>query len=137
MLTLQALFGKYLKHKDATSEMKDRGVVFVGVVNKLMAVMMADGVKFHVNPITGSIVSGETLGGFRPKDCPIGAEKSSHKNAEGVDLYDPLGEIDAWLQAHASSLRPYGLYFEHPKATPRWSHWTVRAPKSKRLFFYP
>jgi len=137
MLTLIDYFGKYLKHKDATPAMKDNASTLVATVNKLIAVMQADGVKFYSNPLTGSIVSGETLGGFRPQDCPIGAAKSSHKEACGVDLYDPLGEIDAWLQAHASSLRPYGLYFENPKATPRWSHWTTRAPRSKRLFFYP
>jgi hypothetical protein len=137
MLTKEALFGKYFKHTDATNAIKENADAFIAKVNALIEVMQEDKVVFATNPLTGTIVGGETLGGFRPQDCPIGASKSAHKQGLAVDLYDPEGKIDLWLQSHASTLRAYGLYFEHPKATPRWSHWTSRAPKSGRLFFYP
>lgn len=137
MLTLQQYFGKWLKCDDATDRRKDNAEVLVVRVNKLVAVMEQGGVSFKVNPLTGSIVGGETLGGFRPQACPIGAPQSAHKEGLAVDIYDPDNKIDAWITSHAKELAQYGLYFEHPTATPRWSHWTIRAPKSGRRFFYP
>lgn len=137
MITIYDVLGKYKNHPDVTQEVTENISKLVTTVNALMKYMEAEGVVFHVNPITGTYVGGETLGGFRPKSCPIGADKSAHKRGLAVDLYDKTDEIDAWLMAHASILNQFGLYFEHPKATPRWSHWTVRAPGSKRRFFYP
>jgi hypothetical protein len=136
-LTLEQYFGKYLHHKDVTPERRANAEKLVDTVNRLYDIMVAAGVVFKSNPLTGSIVGGETLGGFRPQDCPIGAPASAHKQGLAVDLYDPDGTIDSWLVSHQLALKPYGLFFEHPTATPRWSHWTIRAPKSGRRFFYP
>lgn len=137
MLTLTQYFGKYAQHKDVTAERLANAERLVMAVNRLHQLMVIGGVTFPINPLTGSIVGGETLGGFRPQDCPIGAPASAHKQGLAVDIYDPKGEIDGWLISHQLGLKPYGLYFEHPATTPRWSHWTVRAPKSGRRFFYP
>lgn len=136
-LTVEQYFGKYLHHKDATPEKRENAEKLVAAANRLINLMVMDGVKFKTNPLTGSIVGGETLGGFRPLDCPIGASASAHKQGMAVDVYDPNGEIDSWLLSHQLALKPFGLFFEHPTATKGWSHWSIRAPKSGRRFFYP
>jgi hypothetical protein len=99
--------------------------------------MEATGLRFTINPLTQSLVGGETLGGFRPQDCPIGAPQSAHKQGLAVDIYDPDNKIDNWIIGHQQVLKEFGLYFEHPTATPRWSHWTTRKPASGRRIFYP
>lgn len=136
-LTLIQYFGKYLKHIDATTERKDNAEKLVIAVNRLIDIMVMAGVTFRTNPLTGSIVGGETLGGFRPQNCPIGAPASAHKQGLAVDIYDPDGKIDDWLISHQLELKQYGLYFEHPTATRGWSHWSTRKPRSGRTFFYP
>ena len=137
MLTIEQYFGKYINHKDVTVEIRGNAQRLVDATNRLINLMTMDDVKFKTNPLTGSFVGGETLGGFRPQDCPIGAPRSAHKQGLAVDLYDPDGRIDDWLVRHQLALKPFGLFFEHPTATRGWSHWTIRAPKSGRRFFYP
>lgn len=137
MLTIEQYFGKYINHKDVTVEIRGNAQRLVDATNRLINLMTMDDVKFKTNPLTGSFVGGETLGGFRPQDCPIGAPKSAHKQGLAVDLHDPDGRIDDWLVRHQLALKPFGLFFEHPTATRGWSHWTIRAPKSGRRFFYP
>lgn len=134
-LTFEQVLGKW--KGQATSAQENNIEHLVATCNGLIEVMLADKVWFPTNPLTGSIVGGESLGGFRPKDCPIGAPGSAHKQGLAVDLYDPKNEIDAWLWEHRSALESCGLYFEHPEATPRWSHWSLRRPKSGRRFFRP
>ena len=99
--------------------------------------MVADGVVFPVNRKTGSQVSGEVYGGFRPQSCPIGAPGSNHKEGRAVDRYDPHGLIDMWCMAHQPSLRACGIYLEHPEATRGWSHWQSVPPRSGKVVFYP
>ena len=130
-------FGKWLTSKDVTLEIIDNAKYLCLAVNELIADMEGAGFVFKINSLTGTIIGGETLGGFRPQDCPIGAPKSAHKQGLAVDLFDPDNAIDTWLLAHQAELKQYGLYFEHPTATPRWSHWSIRKPKSGRRFFYP
>lgn len=111
--------------------------VLISLANSLIAKIQSEGVVFKINPSTGSIISGKTFGGFRPKNCPQGAPASAHKTGMAVDLYDPDGNIDAWLLANAKELETYGLWFEHPDKTAGWSHWGIRKPASGRRFFYP
>lgn len=136
-LHVEQYFGKWLNHKDVTMPIIDNAKLLVERANRLISVMEATGLELKINPLTQSIVGGETLGGFRPQDCPIGAPMSAHKQGLAVDIYDPDNAIDNWLVGHQKILKDYGLYFEHPSATPRWSHWSIRAPKSGRRFFYP
>lgn len=135
MLTKTDVIGKWAGN--VTPAQEDNIEQLVATCNALIEVMEADGITFKVNPITGSIVSGETLGGFRPMDCPIGAPNSAHKQGMAVDLYDPENKIDDWLYFHAPKLEKCGLWFEHKSATPYWSHWSIRQPKSGRRFFHP
>ena len=136
-LTIEQYFGKWLTHPDANAAVKNNADLLIEKVNVLIQHVTKDDVIFPINPHTGSIVSGETFGGFRPQSCAIGAPKSAHKGGEAVDIYDPHNEIDGWLLRYSMILPQFGLYFEHPSATPRWSHWGIRRPGSGNRFFYP
>lgn len=136
-LHVEQYFGKWLNSKDVTIEIIDNAKLLVLSCNRLIGEMEFHGVKFRENPFTHCIIGGETLGGFRPQNCTLGAPMSAHKQGLAVDLYDPDNKIDDWLYSHQSMLKEFGLYFEHPKATNTWSHWTIRKPKSGNRFFYP
>lgn len=92
-------------------------------------------VKLPLNPKTKSRISGTDDGGWRPYDSSEGAPGSSHKEGRGVDVYDPDGDLDEWLDD--DTLSAFDLYREHPSATRGWCHLTDRAPRSGRRSFYP
>jgi len=104
-------------------------------VNALLLEAEAHGVELPTNPKTGSLVSGEQYGGFRPQSCPQGAPRSSHKEGRAVDVYDPHGALDRWLTD--ARLESHGLYREAPSATQGWCHLTDKAPGSGRRTFLP
>ena len=140
MISTEQYFGVHIDSTDITTETKLNVMMLINAVNRMMAVAEEDGVEFKVNPKTKSQVSGETYGGFRPADCPIGALHSSHKEGRAVDLYDPEGKIDAWCMMNSGAggdLEQCGIYIEHPDATKGWSHWTTKPPGSGRRVFHP
>ena len=130
--------GKWVGHPDLTDERK-RNIRerLIPAVSRLKAMAEADGVVFRPNPKTGTIVSGETLGGFRPQAAKVGAPLSNHKHGFAVDLFDPLNEIDAWCMANLAKLAEAGIWIEHPDDTPSWSHWQCQPPRSMRRVFKP
>lgn len=130
-------FGQWLDHKDLTEEVSKNAEDLLRRVNLVCEVCDMDGIDFPLNPKTGSYVSGEKYGGFRPQDCPIGSPKSAHKTGQAVDIYDPKHEIAPWFAKHPALLREHGLYMEDPKATPTWCHLSNRAPKSGKTIFMP
>lgn len=139
-ISLEQYFGKYAKSKDLTPARYANARRLLNAVNRLELLAISEGVVFPVNPKTGSGVSGDTYGGFRPQDCPQGASHSAHKDCEAVDRYDPFNKIDDWLITSPEARKLYeemGMYFEHPKATLGWSHWSIRRPASGNRFFYP
>lgn len=130
--------GIYAKSKDLTPARLANVDRLLKASNRLMQFCQSHGVDFKVNPKTGSCISGETNGGFRPQDCKIGSPKSGHKEALCIDFYDPVGEIDTFLMTNPEAqalAKELGFYFEHPSATIGWSHWGL-VPKSQ-MFFYP
>jgi hypothetical protein len=137
MITLNQYVGVHLKSPDWTPDRQANAQNLLDACSLLEAEMIKDGVKFPTNPKTKNGISGETFGGFRPQDCPIGAPGSSHKEGMAVDRYDPTGNLDAWCMAHQDRLEFYDLYMENPKATPHWSHWTTRRPGSGNRVFMP
>ena len=137
MITIEQYFGPWIDDPDATDERKANAAKLLAACSDLEAKAIADGVPFDTNQKTGTGVSGETYGGFRPQACPIGAVHSSHKEGLAVDRYDPEGEIDAWCMAHQDELAACGIYIEHPDYTRGWSHWTIRAPGSGHRVFIP
>lgn len=137
MITLNQYVGPHRASADWTPAREQNATKLLAACAALEVEMVDAGVEFPDNPATGSGVSGQTMGGFRPQSCTQGAPNSSHKEGQAVDRYDPKGEIDAWLMANQDRLVFHGLYIEHPSATVHWSHWTTRAPGSGNRVFYP
>lgn len=100
-----------------------------------------------IDPDTGTEISGSKGGsgdgGFRLPNATTGRQGSSHKEAKGVDCFDPDGDLDEWLDTFEqgggrnSKLEEHGLYREAPTSTPTWCHLTTRAPGSGRRTFFP
>lgn len=134
-ITLEELFGRWLHHPDATDVRRANGVELLAKVNPLLQCAAEAGIALRTNPTTGSLVSGKDYGGFRPQSCSEGAPGSAHKQGKAVDIFDPEGELDDWLDD--SKLEQFGLYREHPAATRGWCHLTDRAPGSGRRTFMP
>jgi hypothetical protein len=137
MFNLKDYVGVHHDSPDWTPARQANAVRLIEACAKLQSIMEADGVKFYLNPATGTTISGQTMGGFRPQCCTQGAPLSSHKEAFAVDRYDPDNHIDDWIMAHQSVLVECGIYIEHPDSTEHWSHWSLRAPKSGLHVFHP
>lgn len=135
MITIEDYFGPWMNHADADVRRKANAQTLLAKVNALLEDAEAAGVELKVNPITGTLVSGQTFGGFRPQSCPQGAPTSSHKEGRGVDVVDRSGALDDWITD--ATLEHHGLYREHPEDTPNWCHLTDRAPGSGRRTFKP
>ena len=137
MISLNDYVGPHSHSVDWNAERRGNAEALLPPVNALLAEALADGITLHVNPATGSYVSGQTYGGFRPQDCTQGAPGSSHKQGQAVDVYDPLHKLAPWCLANLDRLEAHGRYMEHPDATGTWCHLTTRAPHSGRRAFYP
>ena len=135
MITLSQYIGVHKKSPDWTPERTANAVILLGRVNAMLDYLSGVGVKLPINPATGSQISGQTFGGFRPQDCPQGAPSSSHKQGQGVDSYDPQNDIDRAIDD--ALLTRFDLYREHPSATDTWCHLTTRAPGSGKRTFQP
>jgi len=119
----------------------------LGAVNALLAEAESAGVKVPPCPNTGTQISGSKGGsgdgGFRLTTATTGVATSSHKEARAVDVYDPVGALDDWLDLfeHGAGdnhkLAEHGLFREAPNATSGWCHLSIRAPKSGRRTFVP
>lgn len=134
-LTPKDYFAGYADHPGILDGHRAQAAGLLVLVNKLLAAGLAYGVVLKNNPKTGSLVSGERDGGWRPQECPTGAPNSAHKTGQAVDVYDPDGDLDDWLTDHV--LQMHGLYREHPSATRGWCHLTTRPVKSGKRTFYP
>lgn len=137
MISLNQYVGVHRQSPDWTIARQQNASNLLKACAALEAEMARAGVLFPDNPATKSGVSGQTYGGFRPQDCSIGAPASSHKEGLAVDRYDPRGEIDAWCMAHPDRLAFHGIFIEHASATPGWSHWTIKSPRSGNRIFMP
>ena len=143
MFTLKEYVSVHWNSDDWTSDRQSNAMILTNLCGKLQSKMEADGVIFQINPKTGTTISGEIYGGFRPQNCPEGAPHSAHKEGQAVDRYDPDGTIDDFITQFDSDngdnslLEEFGLYREHPDSTLGWSHWTTRAPNSGKRTFIP
>lgn len=133
MFTLDEYFGQHQSNPKAI----ENAMKLLAACTELQGYLAADGVIFHVNPATRTVISGNTYGGFRPQCCPQGAANSAHKTGQAVDIYDPGNKIDDYLMEHQDLLETCGIYIEHPGKTPGWSHWGIRPPASGRHVFMP
>ena len=137
MITIAEYVGVHSVSLDWTPSRKLNAAKLLAASALLETLMLAAGVVFPVNPKTNSQVSGETFGGFRPQNCPIGAANSNHKIGLAWDRFDPNGEIDTWCMANLQSLAACGIWLEHPDKTPTWSHWQSVPPGSGNRVFMP
>ena len=135
MITLNQYVGIHRESPDWTLAREQNATKLLAACCSLEVEMARMGVRFPDNPRTKNGISGETFGGFRPQDCPIGAPNSRHKEGQAVDRYDPGGLIGKWLSAHTDRLAFHGIWIEHPDSTPTWSHWqNVAVPSGNRIF---
>jgi len=135
MITRHAYFYAYTGHPEITPAIEAAASRMLAAVNGLLQTAEAEGVPLLINPSTGSHVSGQENGGWRPRDCPIGAANSNHKTGHAVDVYDPQGDLDAWITDER--LVAFGLAREHPDATLTWCHLQDVLPRSGNRTFYP
>lgn len=135
MISPSDIIGPWKNSPDLTEERIENISDLVPPVNALLAKAKAAGISLPINPKTGTQVSGEQYGGFRPQSCPIGAPQSAHKVGMAVDIYDPSNALDAWITDDV--LRACGLFREAPRATDTWCHLTTRRPGSGNRTFIP
>lgn len=144
MITLSDYFGR----KPRTAQDEASAIDLLLRVSRLVVEAESAGlVKLIIDPDTGSYISGSKGGagdgGFRLPDAATGRARSSHKEAKGVDIYDPADKLDKWLDKFEdgkggnTKLAQYGLYREHPMQTKGWCHLQTRPTKSGRRTFYP
>lgn len=134
MLTTEQYFRAYEGHAEITPEIYENAEELLRKVNALLEECIAEGWEPTENPATDCLLAGQTNGGWRPSDCPIGSPKSSHKQGRGVDVYDPDNSLDDMV--HDVMLAEHGLYREHPLDTVGgWCHLTDRAPPSGKRSF--
>jgi hypothetical protein len=142
---MRITLGEYLQGRDAiypaelTAEIGANAATTVKLVNSLLAVMEAEGMKLEAHPVSQSLITS----GWRPpqinRQVKGAAPKSKHMTGEAVDLYDPEGDIDNFLMSGQGQrvLASLGLYIEHPSATKSWSHIQIVPPRSQQRVFYP
>ena len=143
MITVSHYFGP----KPHTPEHDANAQHLLEAVNALIDQAVYEGqFSRNVDPDTGTEISGSKGGagdgGFRLSTATTGRTLSSHKEARGVDVFDPTDRLDAYLSRFDSEdrnpvLEKFALYREHPDSTPGWCHLSTRAPGSGKRTFLP
>lgn len=122
-----------------TQEHRDNAAVLLRSVIPCLLEVKSLGADLDVNPQTRCLIAGSRGGGFRSvminSSQTLPRPNSTHLTGEGVDIYDPDGDIDEALTDEI--LEKHGLYREHPSATRTWCHLQTRPPKSGRRSYYP
>lgn len=108
--------GKYpdrAKSDELTDEVKKNAEALLAVINDFLE-ELTPGVQYKVSS------------GFRPSGVnsklPNAAKRSLHMTGLAVDLEDPENELDDLIKSKPELLDKYGLWLEHPDATPKWTH---------------
>lgn len=77
--------------------------------------------------------------GWRPKAVneatSNAASKSKHLTGQAIDLHDPTGSLDEWI--NDDILEEFDLYREHPDSTSTWTHLQTVPPKSGHRTYKP
>ena len=79
MITLNQYVGVHRSSPDWTPAREQNATKLLAACCALEVEMAHGGVAFPDNPRTKNGISGDTFGGFRPQNCPIGAPNSAHK----------------------------------------------------------
>jgi len=139
-ITVSQYFGAKIGHPDATQATVSNAIELLDRVNALLE-HAAAGRAYQgcIDPDTGTQISGSPGGkgdgGFRLSTATTGASNSKHKRGQAVDVYDPLGDLDFWL--NDAILVSFELYREAPEKTSGWCHLQSVPPGSGKRTFYP
>lgn len=138
LITAQQYFGT----KPYTEQQADNCDALLESVNQCLDFAARDKCyRSPVDPDTGSQISGAKGGsgdgGFRLVSSATGSKGSSHKDANGIDIYDPARALAAWCVANPQILAALGLYMEDPRWTPGWVHLQRVPPKSGKRIYIP
>ena len=137
MISKSQYLGVYAKCSDITPSIDANIYRLLNKVNALLQAATNAKVPLPINVKTKSQISGDTNGGFRPQDCPVGAKSSAHKQGLACDIYDPSGALDNFVsdKAQAKLIEALDLTFEHKDYTDGWCHvQIVRVPSGKRFY---
>ena len=119
---------------DMTPKIAENAAAWVVNANALLVRIEAAKVPL-VKHANGTMLSS----GWRPPalnaKTPGASKTSFHMTGQAGDLFDPDGKIDAWCMANLEELARCNMWLEHPKDTPRWSHWQSHPPKSWNRVF--
>lgn len=137
MISLGEYLGPYKAHPDVTPAVLANASDLITRVNRIHQLAEKDGVVFHMNPATKSRISGTGNGGFRPRDTKVGMPLSTHKDGQGLDIYDPQRQFASWCVEHATVLSEHGLHMEDPRWTPTWVHLQSVPPRSGKVVYVP
>lgn len=65
------------------------------------------------------------------------ATHSKHLTGQAVDIYDPNGELKAWIMANLLLIETIEFWFEDFSYTVNWVHFQIVPPASGNRFFIP
>lgn len=134
--------GQYFGEKPHTEQQASNAEALLESVNQCCDYAAHDKAYFYyIDPDTGTQISGAKGGsgdgGFRAPSSATGAKGSSHKDANGVDVYDPKRVFAAWCVMNKQALAALGLYMEDPRWTPGWVHLQRVPPRSGHHIYIP
>ena len=82
----------------------------------------------------------EASSGWRPAAVnaatPGAAFRSKHLLGQAVDIRDSNKKLQQWCMANTKVLEELGLWMEHPRDTPTWTHVQIVPPNSGNRVFY-
>ncbi len=130
MIALDDYFGSMTHTSVPDQETRDNALDLLSRVNALLSEIDLPEAK---EPTVNS--------GWRPvwynATVPGAAPKSKHITGQAIDLADPDGMLDEYLDTNRSLLVAHELYMEHPLATKGWTHLQSVPPRSGNRVFYP
>lgn len=119
--------GRDVTYKVALTDLiKQNAKVCIERVNKLLTI--------------AGFTDRDASSGWRPAEVnaatPGAAKKSNHMLGLAVDVEDTDRQLQRWCLANTPTLEKLGLWMEHPRDTPTWTHLQTVPPRSGNRVFY-
>ena len=145
MITLDEYFGgrRETHGTECSPCIEDNAARTAPLVNDLLKRAESFGIVIPDSHIPGDYFGTQLTSGWRPPSinaCTAGAAPQSlHMTGEACDIFDPAGDLDAWLLTPEGqfTLTDIGLWMEDPGHTLGWCHVQIRPPPSGRRVFVP
>jgi len=133
---------QYFLGKPHPIEHDSNAASLLGSVNALLyEAARAGAYEYEIDPDTNSQISGARGGsgdgGYRLPDTTTGAPSSTHREANGGDVYDPMRTLATWCVANPDRLAAHGLWCEDFRWTPVWCHFQRVPPRSGKRIYIP